>query len=240
MDLDKTLIEYGLKEKQALVYLACLQVGSGSILKIAERAGLARSTTELELKALQQKGLVSSYKKRTVHHYTADDPHKIIYSLKEKTELIQRTLPKFMAMYASSRNKPSVSFYEGRLGMKLVLDQMLAEARELFCFSSADDLFAILEEWPEFVKERVKLKIPVKVILRDSEKARERKQLGVLELREVRLIGPEYDYHGMIYVWGNKIGMFSFRDDLMAVLVESKELAEVQKSLFLALWNKVG
>ena len=239
-DLQKILIEYGLKEKQAKVYLACLQVGSGSVLKIAEKAGLPRSTTELILKSLHEKGLVSSYKKKTVARFSAEDPHKIISTLKGKTELIERALPKFMAMYGSSQLKPSVRFYDGKAGMKLILNEILSEAKELVCFSSADDLFSTLEEFEGFVKKRVEDKIPIKVILRDSPKAQERKRLGPRQLRQVKIIPASYDYHGLIYVWENKIAMFSLTGDLNAVLIESKELAQVQRSLFTALWNQLN
>ena len=43
----------------------------------------------------------------------------------------------------------------------------------------------------------------------------------------VKIISKEYDYHGLIYVWGNKIAMFSFAKDLTAVVLESEELAKI-------------
>src|SRR3989338_7658914 len=88
--LERILIEYGLKEKQAQVYLACLEVGSGTVLQIAQRASMPRSTTELELNHLLDKGLVSMYKKKSVKYFSADDPHVLLNTLEEKTELIQR------------------------------------------------------------------------------------------------------------------------------------------------------
>lgn len=128
MNLEKTLKEFGLKEKQAKVYLACLQVGSGSVLRIAERAELPRSSTELVLKILQQKGLASSYFRKSIKHFSAEDPHTIVALLKERTEMMEEALPKFMAMYRSSEKHPSVRFYEGTRAMKLVLGEILSEA----------------------------------------------------------------------------------------------------------------
>jgi len=236
MQLEKTLKEYGLNEKQAKVYLACLQVGSGPVLKIAEKAGLARSSTELVLRSLQQKGLVSSFYKKSIRHFSAEDPHAIVASLKERTEMMEEALPKFMAMYRSTKNHPSVRFYEGERAMKLILNEILDEATELLCFASAEDLFSTIEGFGDFVKKRMQARIPLRVILRDSSKAQERKVLGPQELREVRLISEEYEYHGLIYVWKDKIAMFSFADDLSAIVIESKELAQVQREMFSALW----
>ena len=238
LDLERTLIDYGLRPKQAKVYLATLQVGSGPILKIAQQAGLARSTTEIVLTSLLEKGLVSSFKKKRVRYFSADDPHTIVGTLKEKTSIIERALPKFMAVYGSSKSRPTARFYEGTIGMKIILQEILEEAKNLLTFGSAEDLFSTLESFPEFVKKRLELKIPIKAILKDSAKVRERKFLGPQQLREVRLIPEHYDYHGLFYVWNDKIAMFSFGADLSALVIESKELAQVQRSLFQALWDK--
>jgi len=238
MELYKILREYGLKEKQAKVYLACLQVGSGSVLKISERAELARSTTELILKSLQQEGLISAFKKKNISHYNAEDPSKIIMSLKEKSELIERALPEFLALYGSNRPRPVVRFYIGKAGMRIILKEILNEAKELLSFGSADDLFTTLEDFHEFVKNRVRLKIPIKVILCNSDLAHERKRLGGQEFRQVKIISSEYGHHGLIYIWADKIAMFSLKNELNAVLIESRELAQVQKSLFLSLWDR--
>jgi len=239
LDLERTLIDYGLRPKQAKVYLATLQVGSGPILKIAQQAGLARSTTEIVLNTLLDKGLVSSFKKKRVRYFSADDPHTIIGSLKEKTTIMERALPKFMAVYGSSKSRPTVRFYEGKPGMKIILEEILNEAKSLLSFASVEDLFATLENYPDFVKKRVELKIPVRVILRDSPKARERKVLGPQHLREVRLIPEHYDYHGLFYIWNDKIAMFSFGEDLSAILIESQELSQMQRASFNFMWDSL-
>src|SRR3989338_11711458 len=139
-NLERTLIDYGLRPKQAKVYLATLQVGSGPILKIAQQAGLARSTTEIVLNTLLDKGLVSSFKKKRVKYFSADDPHTIIGTMKEKTTIMERALPKFMAVYGSSKTRPSVRFYEGKAGIKIILEEILNEAKNLMSIGSPDDL----------------------------------------------------------------------------------------------------
>ena len=52
MRLEQTLKDYGLKEKQIKVYLACLQLGTGSVVKIAQKAGMPRSTVYEILESL--------------------------------------------------------------------------------------------------------------------------------------------------------------------------------------------
>jgi len=239
LDLERTLIDYGLRPKQAKVYLATLQLGSGPILKIARQAGLARSTTEIVLASLLEKGLVSYFKKKRVKYFSADDPHTIIGTMKEKTTIMERALPKFMAVYGSSKTRPSVRFYEGKAGIKIILEEILNEAKNLMSIGSPDDLFSTIESFPEFVKKRLELKIPIKVIMKDSAKARERKNLGPQQLREARLTPEQYEYHGTFYIWNDKIAMISLTEELSAIVIESKELAQMQKAAFNFMWDSL-
>ena len=62
MDLSKKLIKLGFTQKQALVYLACLQLGVATVLQIAQFAGLKRPIVYLILDDLEEKGLVSKVK----------------------------------------------------------------------------------------------------------------------------------------------------------------------------------
>jgi HTH-type transcriptional regulator, sugar sensing transcriptional regulator len=237
MQLEKALEEYGLKNNHAKIYVACLELGSAPILKIAQKSGFARSTCEAVLENLQKRGFVSYFRKKGVKYYSVEDPHKVISLAKEKAYTLERVLPQFMARYAQSKTNPRVRVFQGKQGMKLVLKEILDEAKEVVAFSSAEDLFITIEEFTEFVKKRVALKIPVKVILQNSSKAREREQLGLQELRQVKIIPDSYNYHGMVLIWNHKVAMFSFTNDLTALVIESEELAKIQRAMFDLIWS---
>lgn len=240
MTPEKTLIKYGLNEKQARIYLATLELGSSSVHQISKKANLARSTCYELLEYLLNKGLVSTYRKKSIKYYSAEEPSKIVDMAAEKVEVLKKALPQFNALYGKATSRPTVRFYQGKQGMKLVLEEILKEAKELLCFASADDLFTILnEDMPDFVKKRVSKRIPIRVILRDSKKAQERKKLASQELRQVKIISPDYQYHGLIYVWSSKIAMFSFDKNLVALVIEGKELANIQKTMFEIMWGSI-
>jgi hypothetical protein len=120
------------------------------------------------------------------------------------------------------------------------MEEILKEAKELISFGSADDLFRELDKYHQaFVKKRVENKIPLRVILQDTPKARERKNLEIQQLRQVRLLSTDTEINGLIFIWGNKISMFSFKNDLIGVIIESKILAQTERGLFNGLWNKL-
>ena len=245
MSLEKTLKEYGFKEKHAQVFLACLELGSGSILKISQKASLPRSTTEVILNALQERGFVSSFKKKRVRYFSVEDPKKIISDAKVKAGLLEKALPEFRELYARSNVIPTVRFYHGKKGMLTVLDEIIADTdrlavKEALSFSSVDDLFSLLgKDFYNFVKRRVEQRLHTRVILRESEKAWERVRLGPQELRQVRLIPARYEHHSFTYIWGHKIAMISLKSEWSVLIIESEELAQTQRMFFNALWDSL-
>ncbi len=242
MNLEKVLENYGLTEKQAKIYLACLELGSASVQKISRKSGIARSTCYEILENLNRLGLVSKFQKKKIVYFNAEAPRQLIRLTQNKASLLEEVLPQFDAIYGEARVRPSVRFYEGKTGMKLILEEILRDSpKEILTFGAAEDLFATLDrDFPEFVKRRIKQKIFAKVILRDSEKARERQRLGQQELREVRIIPESFEYHGSVFVWGRKVAMFSYKPDLVALVIESDELAKLERAMFELIWMRVA
>ncbi|MFH1292475.1 MAG: helix-turn-helix domain-containing protein [bacterium] len=241
MNLNKLLQNQGLSNKQASVYLACLELGSSSVQKISQKSGLARSTVYEILAVLKRKSLVSSFKKKTVKYFTAQDPEQVMRLAQTNVDALKEAMPQFNAIFGNSQNRPTTRFYQGNQGMRMILEEILNEAKELMSFASVDDLFEELGDYfYKFVEKRIKKKIPVKVLLCvDSPKARERQKLAPMQLRQIKILSGDHQHHGLIYIWGNKIAMFSFVNDQVAVVIESKELAQVQKAMFNYLWELV-
>lgn len=238
MNLEKVLQNYGLTEKQAKIYLACLELGSASVNKISQKSGILRSTSYEILQSLHEMGIVSTFLKKKVRYFSADDPRQIIDIAKQKMEMLENALPQFRAIYGISKTKPTVKFYQGKEQMNLVMEEILKEARELLTFASSDDFFTVLADYcPKFIERRVKNKIPIKAITIDSEKARERKLVGPQILMEVRIIPKAYQHHGLTFIWANKMAMFSFEKDLSVLVVENEELTNTQKSMFNYIWD---
>ena len=122
MNLSNVLKTYGLNEKQAKIYLTCLELGSSSVQKISKKAELARSSCYEILESLKKQGLISEFKKKTIRYFSAEDPKKIITQAQEKVILLEKALPQFNAIYKKTGDQPTVRFYKGKEGMKLILN----------------------------------------------------------------------------------------------------------------------
>jgi sugar-specific transcriptional regulator TrmB len=238
MNLKSALTQYGLKANQAAVFLACLEIGSGSVAAIAKRAGLSRSSCEAILESLHRGNFVTSFRKKRVLHYAAQDPRTIVQEAHRKAAALEQVLPQFLAKYSDSRIQSNARYYEGREGVRLMLDELLKEAPELLSWGSVDDLFETMETFPDFVEKRFRKKIPVRAILPDTPKARDRQKVGVEKLMQVSIIPQEYQQrNAMAFLWRHKIALVSLHENPTVIVLESEGLANLQRSMFNALWD---
>ena len=160
---------------------------------------------------------------------------------KQKLGLLERALPDMVALYAHANVRPNVRYYEGRQALRIILEEIILEAKEFLAFGSSEGLLGTFrDEWPGFIKKRVTAKIPSKVIAKDSPLTRQRQQAGLQELREVRLLPKDaYESHGMTLIWKNKIGLLTFKPRPGGFIIESQELAKIQTAMFYLIWNQL-
>ncbi|MCX6739840.1 MAG: hypothetical protein NTZ49_01260 [Candidatus Parcubacteria bacterium] len=64
MLLPQVLTNLGLNDKESKVYLACLELGTSSILEIAKKSGVNRGTIYYIIEELKQKQLISQTTKK--------------------------------------------------------------------------------------------------------------------------------------------------------------------------------
>ena len=115
------------------------------------------------------------------------------------------------------------------------------EAREILAFSSTDDVsVAMGKDFDEYIKKRVQNKIRLKIIMRNSERARRFQKTGSTELREVRIIEPAFEYHNLIFIWNDKVAMLSSGKDFVTYVIEDKFLVKFYKTTFNYIWETLA
>ncbi len=240
-ELTHILREYGIKEQHALVYLSLLSIGTSSIQSISKKCAVPRSSCEAILESLKKKGFVSEFKRKSVRQYTAEDPKKIINVAEFKINLFKEALPKFTELFKRREASPSVRFYEGQTGVNTVFTEILNEASSIYYFGSADDLFGSIPKntLDNFIKNRLKKKIPIKIILSDSDVGRSRLKLLKNLLAQGKSFPSSYMCNGVIFIWNNKIVLFSLRENLVTFIIENVELASLLKTAFDLIWDSL-
>jgi sugar-specific transcriptional regulator TrmB len=238
-------------EKESSVYLALLEIGSGKAKEISKKTGLNRTTIYDIFEVLMQKGLVSKYKKGSATYFNALEPrHLLTYLDREKEEhakkierqktKVSELLPQLISLQNIFTNKPKVSFFEGEKGMREAYEDTLTADGLILGYSNIETIHEGLPDFfPEYYKRRVEKGIFGKGILPRNEASIERTRHNQDEMRAVRFLPEEeMSFSPEVNIYNDKMLIVSWREE-MAILIESKELAELQKLTFELLWNSL-
>ncbi|MEA3429687.1 MAG: helix-turn-helix domain-containing protein [Nanoarchaeota archaeon] len=237
--MEEELRAFGLTDKEIKVYLASLYLGSALVQDIAKRAGTYRTYTYEVLKSLKEKGLVSYVIKGGKQYFEVASPDKLYDILKEKESKIDRIMPQLKGLYSATAVKPKIELYEGKEGLKTILADTLKVKKELLVYCSVrKQLMLFSYYFPNFIKQRAKKKIFVKVLGEKSKEAKAIKKRDAKEYRELRYLPKGIEFPTATYIYGNKVAIMAFGDNPMGVIIDNKEIAMTQRFVFEAMWVK--
>ncbi len=245
----KQLIDFGLSEKEAKVYLALLELGSSSVTQVAKKADVKRTNTYHLLEALVSYGLVrpdTAKGKKAV--FVAERPEEFLFLMKErmhdakkKYEDSKDLIAELRAIYNSdTERKVRVRYFAGSEGLVNVYEDSLACGGEILAFTTFD-YQKILKPgyFPGYWSRRVAKGINVKCITADSKEGRFLKKMDKEHLRETRLVPEKFRISPEINVYGDRTAVLSLKEKF-GVIIESKEVASAFKKLFELAYERAG
>lgn len=103
MPFIQELKHLGLKDKEAAVYVAALQLGPSPVQVIARKAKVVRATTYVILEDLLKKGLVTSYKEEKKTLFSAEPPRQLMRLIEIEEEQLQDKKGNSKRFYLNSR-----------------------------------------------------------------------------------------------------------------------------------------
>ena len=237
-ELVKILIDLGLGDKEAKVYLAAIEVGTAPVSQIAQKARINRVTTYDILEKLKSKGLVSFFTKAKIKYFTATNPETLLETYEKRTNELRTCLPKFKRLTGET-NHPRVRYFEGLEGIKAIYADTLTAKTEILNYSNSAE---IRKTWPAYDEEYVQKRAEKKIFLRGlspKDKAGE-----VVEAenekyhREIRLIpSDQFNFTNEINIYDDKMAIISFEEQLIGMIIESKEIATSQRAIFNMCWQ---
>ena len=170
----RELVNLGLSEKEARVYLAALELGKSAVQKISQKAGVNRATTYVIIEGLMKKGLMSSATEDKKQYFYAETPEKLSLlfkiqeaELKNKQEGLQKLLPNLKAISNIAEEKPVVRYFVGKEGLKSISEELSANKGEPVRMAYSQDLIESVfskEERTIMRKKRMTKKIKTKVL----------------------------------------------------------------------------
>jgi HTH-type transcriptional regulator, sugar sensing transcriptional regulator len=234
------LINAGLSQKEASVYLANYELGESTASRIAQKSGIKRPTAYMELENLIRKGLVSQSKKKNLKYYTASNPKTILSILNENKNEFEKNIAGLLSIGTAIDKKPSVRYFEGEEGMKEVYRDTLSipnqEIQSWFSGSTAVGKESIQEKY--YIPERQKKNIWIRAILPDSEELRPYIAKNSEQLRKSKTIDEtKYNMDNEIILYAkNKTAILNYGDKL-GIIINSSKIHESIKQIFEIMWE---
>lgn len=240
--LTETLKNYWFSNREAKVYLACLELWNTIASAIARKAWENRVTTYSILKELNKRWIVSEINKDWVKYFSAISPKKLLKNEEQKIKKLKNALPELLALSNIYNNKPKVYYYDWfekvkELFMEIVdeWDNMKDPFLVFVWTQDIDKRFELFLD-NEFRDYRKKQKTPTKAIIAGSKS--NYSKYHKKEYETLIIDNPIFEMWNEIALYWNKVAILSYnKDELYWLVIESKILFKWLKSMFNLIWQ---
>lgn len=244
--LKNTLVDIGLSDKEAEIYLALLSLGPATVLALARVAGIKRTTIYSIIDALKQKGLINIEVRGFKQLFVAEPPSRLTSLLAAKQEGLKNTIPEFEAIYHLKPEGSFIKYYEGLAGVKWVYEDILQNLKK------DDDYLVIADEksWIEldrayfqkFLERRAKiartLQVGIRILLQNSEEAREHKKYEKNYFEKVKIISDDISLTTNLIITPREVVIHQLAQPVMAIVIKNPSVIQMHCELFEAIWKK--
>ncbi len=239
MSVQNMLARLGLAPHEAMIYLALVENGPGSVSNIAKWTALHRPIVYKFLSPLQAKGLIAPSPRGERTIYIAESPEKLEELIEDTRAQLAQTIPELKKTFLAKGSRVSIKYYEGKNGIRAVFADLVGTLRRgdtFYRYSSARDS---REDYlpRNYQTERDRKQLQRFVITNEKRAAGKKSSLD----RAVKTIPKEFglfDHDVTQLIYGNKVAVIDYNNDT-AMVIESPTVAEFQKKLFTVLYRKI-
>ena len=236
---------YGLSKNEAAVYAAALELGPATADQLAKHSGVKRSTTYLQIEALQDMGLMSSFEEGKKTLFIPESPENLSRLLEQKkadidvrqTEL-NKSLPDLVRSFESAGERPVVRFYQGKEGIVSVREEMLKVKDKntyvIFAVDEMENLFTESER-DEYTRRRDLVGINLNLLY--SRKEGEFQSTAPSTTNRKYLGSDVGNFYTDLVIFDDKVAFFNMKGQPFCVVIQSKLVSESQKTLFKLIWD---
>ena len=243
------LEQIGLSRNEAKVYLALLHLGSTTAGDIIQKTSLHRANVYDSLEKLIKQGLATSILKNKVKYFQPASPSQLLNlfehrqeELDRKREKIKNLMPKLSAIQSSAKGKEKGMIIEGREGIKIMFEDILASLKkgeEHLILNPAEADKIMRSYLPRYRLRRAKLGIKARFILIDDEK---HKQMAKTYLKDplvkIAFISPEYTSPVAINIYERKVAILLWiEEEPFGILIDNEKIAKGFKNYFELMWK---
>ncbi len=242
--MEAALLQLGLNDEEAELYLALLELGGGFASQLAKKVTRKRSSSYHTLARLVEKGLASRTTRGRTSFYIPEEPEQLVRLARKRLDAVERVLPELRSIQNTIASKPKVKFYERASGIEEIFEETLQAEGEILGYTNLSLLIELLPGFfRRYTRERLKRGIKVRYLSPRPATGIDLVEEFLTEggdpqLLEILFINPEqFPFENEVAIYGDKVAVMSLsKREQIALLIESKTVSTTMKAVFDLAW----
>ena len=241
MHIQNVIQQLGFPAHEVKIYLASLKMGEATISELAKKVDMPRTTVTQLAKVMQRQGLLIPYTKRGKRLWTAENPDKLLVTIKEREAALKTILPSLHGMRAGKpSNKPGIKIYEGIEELKLIFDDIIATHQHILGVISWDDIIELMGEdfLDDYIERRTRSFLKMRLISPRSETAVSLKKRDAKNLRHTKFLPAHIELRRISnFIYGDKVALISLNKQVpTGTVIEDPDIVHAMTLYFESLW----
>ncbi|MCH2189277.1 hypothetical protein MK079_05630 [Candidatus Gracilibacteria bacterium] len=227
-----TLVQIGMSEPQAQVYLAILENGASLTTEVAKKTGLKRTSVINYINELLQVGYLSQSLRGKRVVYIAESPEFILKKLEDQKEKFATQLPELNTLFVGGSGTTNIRYFEGKTGLRQIYQEVSTQFQPIKSFFSIEQHLSTLTvgDMDLFMANLKKYGNTLHDLLEDTPFAREFMKTRLFAEKTNTWLPTTFKIPIDLMVYGNCIAMISFKKQ-MGVIIENMDMANFHRTV---------
>lgn len=247
-NLTKKLVNSGMSQAEADVYITMLSRPSMTIQEVVKYSDLPRSTVVVALEKLVGLGVIDEYTQGKRRNFIISSPQAIERYVQDQERLVNAhkaqlggLITDIQKLHFLKQAKGSqVEILKGEKGFKELYNRTLKlkKGEEVLRFAVEAEKFVFYPDFlKSYVKEKNKKGIKTRLLMPDSKLGHEVSKNEDKSSRETRFLSRKiYNPNMTIVIWGEYVSFTTWNQNLETIIISSKETVDILRSMFELLW----
>ena len=245
-EIKKHLEKLGFSQEGVLTYLKVLELGSTTVLTLARKTGIPRTTVYLLIDELVSKGMLKITVKGKKKFYLPTSPKDLLELAKLKKKEItdsiiglEKNLSHLEALYNADHRKPRIMYYEGVEEVKKVYEATLT-SEKIYMHCTGEEMRWVMGDYFDKYYERVsQLMLQTFELVSDKEEDEDYQKQRSTSRNQIICIPKKYITKTDYLIFADKVAFITCKDKIpVAIVIEDPEIAYFETMRFLMIWEK--
>jgi HTH-type transcriptional regulator, sugar sensing transcriptional regulator len=241
MHIQSVIQQLGYRPHEVKVYLASLEMGESTVIELAQKTKLPRTSVQAIVLKLHNEGLLNVFLKKRVKHWVAENPEKLLIHLKEREAGLKNIMPELQAMRYETGLRPTVRLYSGKDEIMKIMDDILETKHHLTGILPWEEWVNFIgpEFIDDFINERSQRHLKIRLIVPRTASSAKLKATDNTKLRSTRFLKDSSAVKNASFIYANKTAIISLNKRLpLGIVIEDIDTAQTMTMLFENLWSQ--